>query len=251
MAKQKGLIKIDGTLGDITFYQTRDGYLVREKGNLNAQRILSDPAFIRTRENNAEFGRAGTAGKILRNAFRAQVQGASDGRMVSRLTTEMFRVIRADETSDRGKRNVIDGEAELLEGFDFNASAKLGTTLYAPYTATIDRSTGVCTITLPPFLAASLIAAPGGTTHFKLVSAAASIDFEAQSFVQDSSETGALPLSAETTLTTLTNTLAAASTHPLFLVLGILFYQEVNGTLYPLKNGAYNALSLIKVDSGV
>jgi hypothetical protein len=41
MAKQKGIIKIDGTLGDITFYQTKDGYLVREKGSLTAQRISS------------------------------------------------------------------------------------------------------------------------------------------------------------------------------------------------------------------
>ena len=42
----------------------------------------------------------------------------------------------------------------------------------------------------------------------------------------------------------------AASTHPLFLAMGIEFYQEVNGTMYPLKNGAYNALALVKL-SGI
>jgi hypothetical protein len=35
-----------------------------------------------------------------------------------------------------------------------------------------------------------------------------------------------------------------------FLALGIEFYQEVNGQMYPLKNGAFNALSLVKVDGG-
>jgi hypothetical protein len=36
----------------------------------------------------------------------------------------------------------------------------------------------------------------------------------------------------------------------MFIVLGISFYQEVNGKNYSLKNGAYNALSVVKV-SGV
>jgi hypothetical protein len=43
----------------------------------------------------------------------------------------------------------------------------------------------------------------------------------------------------------------AASTKPLFLALGVEFYQEVNGQMYPLKNGAYNPLALVKVDGGV
>ena len=32
---------------------------------------------------------------------------------------------------------------------------------------------------------------------------------------------------------------------------GVEFYQEINGQMYPLKNGAYNPLSLAKVDGGV
>ena len=48
----------------------------------------------------------------------------------------------------------------------------------------------------------------------------------------------------------LANAVTPASTHPLFLVLGIEFYQEVNGQMYPLKNGAFNALALVKVNGG-
>jgi hypothetical protein len=71
MAKQKGIIKLEGTIGDITFYKSQDGYLAREKGGVPADRIANDPAFQRTRENGAEFGAAGKAGKVLRNAIRA------------------------------------------------------------------------------------------------------------------------------------------------------------------------------------
>ena len=37
MARQKGIIKLKGTIGDITFYKTKDGYLAREKGGIDAK----------------------------------------------------------------------------------------------------------------------------------------------------------------------------------------------------------------------
>jgi hypothetical protein len=43
------------------------------------------------------------------------------------------------------------------------------------------------------------------------------------------------------------NTVTPNSTKPLFLALGIEFFQEVNGQMYPLKNGAYNPLALVQV----
>jgi len=250
MARQKGIIKLKGTIGDITFYKSRDGYLAREKGGVEGSRIASDPAFQRTRENGAEFGTAGNAGKVLRNALRGRLQNASDRLMVSRLTTKMIEVVQADATNPRGQRNVIDGEAMLLEGFEFNIAGKLGNTLYAPYAATINRVTGALTVNLPAFVPINMVAAPGGTTHFQIVSAAAEVDFENESFVADSNESAVLPWDeALTAVINLANAVTAASTHPLFLALGVEFYQDVNGVKYPLKNGAYNALSLVKVDA--
>ena len=249
MARQKGIIKLDGTIGDITFYKSKDGYLAREKGGVPAERIANDAAFQRTRENGAEFGRAGKAGKILRNSIRALLQNASDCRMVSRLTKKMVEVIQEDATNPRGQRNVIDGEAELLAGFEFNLYGKLGTTLYAPFTSTIDRAAGMLDANIPAFVPANMVAAPGGTTHFKIISAGAEVDFENESFVADSQETAILPWDANATAAVaLSNAVTAASTHPLFLVLGIEFYQQVNGQMYSLKNGAFNALAIVAVD---
>lgn len=252
MARQKGIIKLKGTIGDITFYKSKDGYIAREKGGIDANRIATDPAFQRTRENGAEFGRAGKASKLLRLALKPLLIRASDSRMVSRLTREMIKVIQADTVSLRGLRNVIDGEAELLFGFEFNIRGKLGTSLFAPYEGTIDRVTGVITATLAPFVPANMIAAPSGTTHFKIHAGGAEVDFEAETFVMEKSETAVLPWDANaTTAITLTNTVTAASTKPLFLALGIEYYQEINGQMYPLKNGAFNPLCIVKVDSGV
>ncbi|MFV5684555.1 hypothetical protein ACM55I_03825 [Flavobacterium sp. GB2R13] len=248
MARQKGIIKLKGTIGDITFYKTKDGHLAREKGGVDANRIANDPAFQRTRENGSEFGRAGKAGKTLRTALRTLLLNSADSRMVGRLTQSMVKVIQADLTNERGLRNVIDGEAELLVGFEFNIGGKLGTTLFAPFIGAIDRVAGEITVDLASFIPANMIAAPSGTTHFKIISAGAEIDFEAEVFVTTNSETAILPWDMTPTVAiNHLNAVTPNSTKPLFLALGVEFYQEVNGRMYPLKNGSYNPLALVQV----
>ncbi len=248
MAKQKSIIRLDGTIGGITFYKSKDGYLAREKGGISPERIRTDPAFQRTRENGAEFGRAGKAGKVLRKSIRGLLQNINDSRMVSRLTKEMLKVIQLDRINPRGLRNVIDGEAELLIGFDFNANGKLSNTLFASWEKTLDRATGEAGVLFEPFEASSMIGAPAGSTHYRLTAAAMSIDFEKEIYdsVIGSSDTLELsPIAGNAIAIDLQ--LPADSTHPLFLALGIEFYQQVNEINYPLKNGAFNALQIIDV----
>ncbi|MFY0482530.1 hypothetical protein ACI6PS_07975 [Flavobacterium sp. PLA-1-15] len=252
MARQKGIIKINGTLGDITFYKTKDGYMAREKGGVEASRIATDPAFQRTRENNSEFGRAGKAGKLLRNSLRTLYLQSADARMCSRMTQWMMKVIQADKTSIRGLRNVIDGETELLLGFEFNIRGKLSTTLFAPFTVEIDRAGGMISMSVPPFVPTTMLAAPAGTTHYKILSGAVEVDFEAETFVTRQTETALLPWNSEETVAIAhNNNVTAGSTKPLFGAVGVEFYQEVNGQMYPLKNGAHNPLSLVRIDGGV
>jgi hypothetical protein len=249
MAKLKGPLKIQGTLGDITFAKTTDGYIAKEKTSLDGKRIATDPSFQRTRENGAEFSRAGKAGKLLRNAVHGLLQNAKDSRVASRLTREMMKVIKADATSPRGLRNVIDGEAEMLKGFEFNNNAKLGGTLYVAYTTVIDRVAGSLTVSIPSFIPADKVIAPAGTTHFRIVSIGAEVDFEKETCITDSKDSGILPWdSTATAAIDLANAVTANSTHPLFLVMGIQFFQQVAGINNPLKNGAFNALSVVKVN---
>ena len=94
-----------------------------------------------------------------------------------------------------------------------------------------------------------MLAAPSGTSHYKIISAGAEIDFEAETFVSTNSETAILPWDMTATAAiSHVNPVTPNSTKPLFLALGVEFYQEVNGQMYPLKNGAFNALSIATVD---
>jgi len=252
MAKQKGIIKIEGTIGDITFYRTRDGYLVREKGGVDGRRIASDPSYQRTRENNAEFGRAGKAGKMLRTAFRSLLLNRADGRMVSRLSRQMLWVIQSDQVSLRGERHIGEGELKLLSGFDFNNRGLLSTTFFGSYNVGIDRSSGEMSVDVNPFIPINTITAPSGSTHFKIISGAAEIDFAGETYNVASSETPFMPLDGiETTAINHVHALTADTELALAVVLGIDFYQEVNGEYYSLQNGAFNPLSLVEIENAV
>lgn len=244
-------MQVEGTIGDVTFYKSKDGFRIRSRGGVSRERILNSPAYERTRENLSEFGRAAKAGKTLRLAFATPLKMITDGRMVSRLSREMYRVIQSDANSTRGQRNVLDGETELLKGFEFNEGSNLATTLTAPFTAAINRESGKASINIPAFIPATAIKAPVSSTHFRLALGAAEINFEAGAYTAGQAFSGILPIGmTATTPITLEHNLPADSTHPLFLAFGIQFFLETNGDYYPLNDSSHNALSLVQVDGG-
>ena len=248
MAKLKGILTIEGTLQDMTFYKTQDGHLVKTKSGVSAKRLATDPAFARTRENWAEFGNAASGGKVLRDAVRNMIAAAADNRVTSRLTQVMARIKNLDTTSARGERTVAIGIATpegkvLLKNFNFNNKAILGAVLYKPYS--VDTATGVISITdLVPI---NEIAAPAGSTHFSMKSAFAIVDFVAGIGDVSYSNVENLPIDGTTTSITLTPDVVPTGTGIKLFLLQIEFFQEINAIQYSLKNGAFNALSIVEV----
>lgn len=249
MARQKGIIKLKGKIGDISFYKTQDGHLAREKGGVDAERIANDPAFVRTRENGAEFGSSASSGKVLRDALRTMLMTASDNRVVSRLTKVMTEIKNLDTASARGLRTVGIAIAQpnakgLLKGFNFNKRAILGGVLFRPYA--VDIATGV--ITINGLIPINDIAFPAGATHMSVKGAWAKIDFAGGAYDVQLSNTVNLPIDGTVTNAVLTPAVAPAGAGTDIYLLLVEFYQDVNGVQYSLKNGAYNALSIVEVN---
>jgi hypothetical protein len=252
MGQQDGLIKLKGSVGEVTFYKAKDGsYFARKKSGVTADRMRTDPKYARTRENWDEFRRASDARKLLRIALRSLTTSVADNKVNGRLHKQMMLVVKADKTSVRGARNVVNGEAELLAGFEFNQNSPLSTTFFAPYTSTIDRAAGNLSVAIPAFNASEMIIAPPGATHYRLIAGAAEVDFETNTFVVNDSKSTDISLTAPAQdALELSQVVTAASTKPLFLVFGIVFLQEVNGAMSKLQNGAFNALAIVAVDGG-
>jgi len=248
MAKLKSLIKLEGTLEDLTFYKGTDGYFVRTKGGVSKNRIMNDPAFVRTRENGTEFGSIAASGKLLRTALGPMVFRAKDSKLTSRLVKVLNQVKNLDSVSIRGARNVAEGlnnssAASLLEGFDFNARATFGSVLNS--IVSVDTGTGA--VSIAAYNPLEQMRSPEGATHFSLQAGFLRIDFATGAYELTQSNEEVYPLAQGTITPVLTPSAEPTQTGTGVHVILIEFFQEVNGVQYMLNNGAFNVLHLLKM----
>ena len=248
MAKQSSIIKIEGSIDDLTFYKSKDGFRVRRKSEISATRIASDPAFARTRENGKEFGHIAEMGKYLRRAVVDLSAQISDVNLVARVVKQMGAIKNLDTTSPRGERKVSVGMASaegkrLLKGFSFNSEAPIDAVVKKELE--LDTATGE--ITLSNFHPEKQLVAPQGATHTSFTAGFLNLDFETGEAQLSVSPEAITSLEAAPATITLTpDSVPAGSGTELFLLL-VEFHQEMNGEMYPLNNGAFNALSIIEV----
>lgn len=247
MAKQDGILKIEGTLESLTFYKSTDGYRVRKKGGVSRNRILNDPAFIRTRENVSEFGECATAGKLFRLAAGSLISRAKDGKLTSRLTGVLSKVKNNDLVSPRGQRTVAKGLETaagklLLRGFDFNGKAPMDSVLRSAYV--LDSATG--TVDFGSLKASEHLNSPSGATHYAMQAAVLQIDLAGKTYGLSASEIQNAALSPEAVSFSLEPPGIPSGDGVLLYLLLIEFFQEVNGVQYPLKNGSHNVLHVLE-----
>jgi hypothetical protein len=248
MAKQLGIFPIGGTLDNITFFQTADGKIaVRKKTTLTGAQMATMPAFDALRDHNREFGRAGKAMKVLRSSIKELLVNSADRKSSIRLRSLLLQSLLGDTTSVRGERSPQNGDLSLLNGFDFNASALLDTVVAAPFTTTINRVTGAIDLSVPAFNPKVLLTAPPQASDFRIVLGAAAVDFASGEVESDIVESADMPYSnALTTALTLTANVTANTLKHIFVLLGIRFYEDINGIKYPIHS--HNALAIVDLD---
>ena len=99
MARQAGVIKITGTIGDITFYQLEEEYYLRKKTSLNRKRFLKDPAFAGSRIRSAQFGVASSlASRFYRSLPKEKKGHGIIGKLSGIANTLLQQGYTTDET---------------------------------------------------------------------------------------------------------------------------------------------------------
>jgi hypothetical protein len=264
MARQKGVFRVKGRLGGVSFYQAGGSDLARESGGPTREQLLNDPAFARTRENMSEFGASALVAKALRQGLAGTGKSFRDRTYVARVV-RIMKAINSRGTGTRGQRAFsIAANSDLLVGFELNGSNVLAGVFNAPYTLAANVARNQATLTVPDFNTSAYVSAPPGATHFRLVCAAASLSnysynsitgqYEPANAVQNSLGTvmssAQIPIGAMVGAATVLNpqlpgapTLVA--TVALVVCIGIEFYQQLNGQFYLLGSG--NAMRLAQV----
>lgn len=188
MAKQTGPIPIEGTLGDLIFYKTIHGHLVRRKGNLNKERVMSDPAFERSRAAGSEFGRAGAASALIRKEVRIHCPYAGDGQTHARLSKLFGTVIRNDQEHPAGDRQVTAAQIAPLKQFEWVLDHPLSRSFWAQCGGSMTPE-GMLRISMPGFTPRRDLGWPLNATHAEITVVCISADFpgrEAESAVAKS-----------------------------------------------------------------
>src|SRR5690554_727234 len=176
MARQKGLMKYVGTIGDVRHFKIKgqQGFFAGMVGGPTAEQVKTAPEFERTRENMNEFGGCARAGKSVRTALSALMSKMADSQVTGRLTSVMKKINLEDGTEARGYRKVeISTQRNYLLDFEFDKKLSLSGVFNAPYDVTHTTGRDSADFTVAPFNPADLISAPSGATHFRLINALA------------------------------------------------------------------------------
>jgi hypothetical protein len=246
VAKQKGLIKIRGTIGDLSFYTTQYGDIVRRKWGPDKDTRKNNPAFDKAEKNSTEFGGCSASGKIFRRAVAEILDGITDSELNIRVNSLMFAVKNLDVKSVHGKRNVGTGllnpkAIALFKDFNFNKDALLGSILRAP--CVIDKDTG--RITIKGVSEKGAIKFPKGATHACLRAGWARIDFNEKKSEFKITKVKLLARDSKQK-----NLVLKPSTVPKikgrnFFILRISFHQDQYGKQYAIESKKCNAAAVI------
>ena len=237
MAKQVGIIRLKGTIGDVNYYNSKNGGdLARTAGGgYTSDSVKYSPRMVRSRENASEFGHCSSVKRNFRIALAPFLCVRKDGTLHRRMMSLFTDLKKMDLVSTRGNRKVGQGVAtargkDLLGRFDFtpacNVDEVLGATLNYDFSSRILEVTNFDIKT---------VRFPSGATHMALTLGLLHFDFDLLKYQLKTSA----PLYLDRTyagtsfqmgvdLPDVDGTSVA--------VLGIKFYDEVGGKFYLFKS---------------
>ena len=246
MAKQRGIVFFEGTLGGINFYYRKGVPIARTAGGgFNAKAIKHSPNMVRVRENNSEFALCSQANKTFKQAIRPFMIGYKDGTLHSRLMQLFLSIKDSDIISERGKRNVNLGMAsdkgkQFLKDFVF--TPKRRSLLPCSYGFDWDTLTFKATGFQVP-----LAGFPEEASYMEVLLGVVRFDFETNTYVQVIEA----PLVIERDFSGNEFSVSVAAlpsgTGTLFAMVRVAFYQTVNGEGYLLPGGNAFGMEVVGV----
>ncbi|WP_143959723.1 hypothetical protein [Litoribacter populi] len=242
MARQTSFVTFQGSIGEVTFYNTSEGPRARQKGGVSKARIASDPNYELTRQNNQEFGTASHTASLLKTAVRNSLVRAADSSFHSRFVSKLSEVVKKDPDSDRGERIVTPENLSILAGFRLNKTRSLASTLNCFFEARRMEKGILFTF---EDLSPSEFKAPDNATHFRFFAEGVAVELEEEEYDRVDTESDYIPM--ELNPGSLSFTLAFESEtfpHQIF-VIGIEFFKIAAGKPYVVAKRRYNCAEFV------
>ena len=251
MARQKGIIQLEGTLGGINFYSRKGKPLARKAGGgFTAKAIKNSPTMVRVRENNTEFGNCSRIKKLFKMALHPFFGGYKDVSLHGRMMQLLQQIKSYDAVSERGKRTVGNGIATpmgalLFQNFDF--TPKRPHSLLLAGKCSFDWDFFCYTVTNFDL---RLIPFPAAATHLEFRLGVLLFDFTTLDSKMHLGAPMLLGRDFAGSSFSLCPEPVPNGTGKRFAFVGVQFYQEVGGEMYLLKEEGAHGLELVGLHQG-
>jgi hypothetical protein len=153
MATYESFLKLNGTLGDLVFYNLNGKNVVRKKSGFNKNAFKKNASYEKVRQNSSEFGHCSKIGKIFRQCLESYIKECDDALLYQKFAKLMTEIKDLDSISEKGKRTVKNGIAtesgmQMLKDFQFGNIQSLGNLVSISvglwdYSLVIDKSFSV------------------------------------------------------------------------------------------------------------
>ncbi len=249
MARQKGIIRLSGSIGDVTFIHGKYGDLAKKKSGITRERIMTDPCFQGMRDNMAETGIIAKCSGLMLDTVAQLAARARDSEVHCRLM-KVFREMKdLDLESGNGKRNPgaallqNPAAAHLLRGFEFNDRTHLSWLLVCQ--PVVDKETGI--VTLPELDVREYLKFPSGATHAFVTAGWARLDLTNMTGTFSASEPAILAWNCPKQDVVLVPPVIPFGEGVTVYLLRVGFAQVVNGVYSPFEGGKANVLTVVEI----
>lgn len=236
MGRQKGLIKISGTIGDINFFISKGmGYTRTAGGGFTREAILYSPRMHRIRKNNDEFGTCSSTKKQFRLALWSFLHGIKGRNLHSGMMQLFMNIKGLDAVSEHGNRQVLEGlrtakGKRLLKQFDFMLQSSL--TQYLITNSTFTWNTQRLHVSR---FSPSLYKVPKTATHVGVTLGLVDFDFYNLNYSLVVSPTRFIEVDAPITSFVLEPEQVMPPEHFGFAILGLRYYEVIEHEVYAFK----------------
>lgn len=247
MAKQRGIIHLEGTLGDLNFYYRKGKPVARQAGGgFTSKAVRKSPKMVRVRENGSEFGMVSKAKKLVRLGIGIFLKDAADATLHGRMMRLFQQIKELDTISVRGQRSFQNGLATdagrlLLQRFDITPHSA---TEMLPGSGEFDASSQTYTISN---INLKNLRLPKGGTGMQLRLGVAQLDFTDETHKFYCSDAILLNSSFEGTTLTLTPNTLPPDDGVRLAVLQVRYYQEINGERFLFNDLVMQGLEFVGV----
>lgn len=109
MAKNVGLIKFSGALGNLVGYYRNGKYVLQGKGGFSGDRIKVEERYAVVRANNTDFGRCSKISSMFKSVFDGYLEYLPVYMMFNWIQSQVMGIKNCDLESEKGAKTFLNG----------------------------------------------------------------------------------------------------------------------------------------------